>query len=136
MLCRGNRLLAALCATVALAGCGSFATPTRSADVKAIHDLLGKLQAFSRSGDGQRICDELLTVRLAATIASSSRTGSCAKEIRLHTYTPEAVVIVTRVVVQGMAAEAQITIENGVKDVVSLIKYKGEWRIRRIALDR
>ena len=124
---------AVVAAVVVLAGCGGSKGLQMSPDEHAIRGVLSKLESFSRSGDGARICTELFTPRLAASVAQASRTKNCAQEIRAHVFTPRAVVNVNRVAfIDSSTATARITVQGGVKDDVSLVKFKNQWRIRGI----
>jgi hypothetical protein len=129
-------VVAAICAAVALAGCGGGddKKPQPSdPETAAVERVLADLQAASRRGDGKRICNTIFTVKLADSITRSAKSGSCAKEVRKKLFSPQTRITVKSVKVSEPAdATAIVTEQNGNTSKVLLIKQSGQWRIRGV----
>jgi hypothetical protein len=130
---------AALVVGVAAAGSGCGGgddeKPPPPADTEraAVVRVLADLQAASRAGDGDKICNGIFTVRLANSITRSSKSGSCAKEVRRNLFSPRTRFSVKRVdFVDAGDATAVVTEQNGNTSKVFLIKQAGQWRIRGV----
>jgi hypothetical protein len=131
-----RNLLATLAAVVFIVGCGGSGPEGTEPDVtqeNAVRFLLADLQAASRDGDGDRICNEIFTPALADSVTSASKTGSCAREVEQELFTPQ-----TRIVVQDVEIEspteatATVTEQNGNTSEVSLVEQSGEWRVNGV----
>jgi hypothetical protein len=141
---RGRRFLArtttsvAICAA-ALAGCGgsddtsSTTSDAKAADESSVRNVLAQLQQASVAGQGNRICNEIFTPKLADSVTQSAKSGSCAKEVKKNLFSPT-----TRLTVQDVkvtdAANATATIKeaNGNVSTVFLVRQGGIWRIRAV----
>jgi hypothetical protein len=126
-------VLAAFAAVIAITGCGGSAAESGEADVaeeNAVRFVLADLQAASRDGDGDRICNEIFTPALADSVTSASHTGSCAKEVEEELFTPQARIVVQDVEIDTPTeATATVTEQNGNTSEISLIEQSGEWRV-------
>ena len=130
------RLAAGLAALV-FAGCGEDdkAPPASSPadDETAITGVLTQLQNASVAGDGEKICVDIFTEKLAETVAKSAESGSCEQEVEANLFSPK-----TRIEVQNVdvtdAANASATIKeaNGNVSTVFFAKQDGSWRIRSV----
>lgn len=121
------------------AGCGSSdksQTTTAAAQDRVktqINDVIGRLQQASVGGDGKQICNDIFTPKLADSVGSSSKSGSCAKEVKANLFSPT-----TRITVQGVtvvdAANAVATIkeQNGNVSKVFMVLQSDLWRIRAV----
>jgi hypothetical protein len=123
----------------AAGGCGGGGdddakpSPTPERERAAVVRVLADLQAASRAGDGKRICNGIFTVGLANSITRSSKSGSCAKEVRRNLFSPQTRFTVKRVeVTDAAAATAIVTEQNGNTSKVFLIRQAGQWRIRGV----
>jgi len=119
-----------------LTGCGgSDDTPSpRQTDEAAIRKVLNQLQQASVAGDGNRICTQIFTPKLANSVTKSARSGSCAKEVRKNVFSPT-----TRLAVQDInvsnAANATAVIKeasNKHTSTIFFVRQSGRWRIRSI----
>ena len=137
----GVRLAGVLTAAVvvaALAGCGGDNKPTGDTSTKsdnqtAVKQVMADLQAASRAGDGNRICTQIFTPKLADSVTKSSTTGSCAKEVKQKLFSRKAQITVQNVDVPNPAnATATIKEANGNVSNVFLVKQSGRWRIRSV----
>jgi hypothetical protein len=129
-------LAVGLACTAVLAGCGSSdekKNPPADPERVAVARVLADLQAASRAGDGKRVCNAIFTVKLADSITRSSKSGSCAKEVRRNLFSPQTRLLVKRVDVSGPAdASAIVAEQNGNTSKVFLVKQAGKWRIRGV----
>lgn len=132
--------LAAVLACGGLAGCGaSGGTPTTSTaktpigtGQRGVLETVDALQAASRSGDGKKICDEVFTSELAASIKVAAG-HSCSKEVRERLFTPDAAFSVGRDIrIAGRTAEATIREQDDTVSTLSLRQVAGRWQIARI----
>ncbi|MCA1707125.1 MAG: hypothetical protein LC808_29210 [Actinobacteria bacterium] len=131
--------LVALTALVALAGCGGSTGGGPGGgggggdQEDAVRSVLTNLQAASRQGNGNRICNQIFTPKLADSVTSSSKSGSCAKEVKAKVFSPEAKITVEDVTVSDAAnAKATIKEQNGKTSSVFLVKQGDEWRVRSV----
>ena len=98
-----------------------------------VREVLSDLQAASQDGDGERICNELFTPKLAALVSASSDTGSCTAEVKNQLFSPETQIEVQSVdVPDGSNATATVEEANGNVSKVFLVKQDGRWRIRSV----
>jgi hypothetical protein len=140
----GRRLLTGVVVSlsvgiVSLAGCGggsedaSPKSDAKAADETSIRNVLGELQEASKAGEGRRICNEIFTPKLADSVTNSSKSGSCAKEVKRQLFSPTARLTVEAVTVNDPAnATATIKEANGNRSTVFFVKQSGRWRIRSV----
>ena len=129
-----TKSLVTLIAIGAIAGCGGNSGDGGGADQEeAVRSVMTDLQSASREGDGAQICDQIFTPKLADSVTSSAKSGSCAKEVKAKVFSPDAEITVDDVTVSD-AGNAKATIEegNGKTSDVFLVKQGGEWRIRSV----
>ena len=130
--------LAVLSTLCAIAGCSGGSSGGGSAggggnDEGAVRGVMSQLQEASRQGDSNRICNQLFTPKLADSVTSTSKAGSCAKEVKAKLFSPDAKISVDSVDVTDQAnAKATIRERNGKTSRVFLVKQSGEWRIRSV----
>lgn len=119
-----------------LSGCGGSdddRPDPRAADAAAVRTVLGELQEASRGGDGNRICTQIFTPKLADAVAVASRTGSCAQEVKRQLFSPRARLTILDVTVNDPAnATATVREANGNTATLFLLKQGGRWRIRSL----
>ena len=139
-----SALLAAAATSAALAGCGGGSSDdksqkppndasTKSDDATAVKQTMSDLQTASRAGDGERICTQVFTAKLADSVTGSARSGSCAKEVNDKLFSRDAQITVQNVDVPNAAnATATIKEANGNTSTVFLVKQSGRWRIRSV----
>jgi hypothetical protein len=136
----GGVVLAAVVAA-AIAGCGgsggdknsATSTPSNADNTTAVKQVLADLQAASRAGDGNRICTQIFTPKLADSVTKSAKSGSCAKEVRRKLFSKKARITVQNVdVPNAVNATATIKEANGNVSNVFLVKQSGRWRIRSV----
>jgi hypothetical protein len=131
-------LLVALLAVSALAagGCGGSdgnATAKRSGEETAVRKALSNLQAAAVAGNGKRICTDIFTPKLANSVTSSSKSGSCAKEVRRNLFSPTTRLTVQSVTVADKAnATAKVKEASGKMSTVFFVRQSGLWRIRSV----
>jgi hypothetical protein len=124
-------LLLVLAAVGPLAGCGGGGDDS---DRDAVDDVLSSLESASRDGDGARICDEIFTPKLAASVSRSSDSGKCATEVKAKLFSPDAEIDVENINVgDESSATATVKEANGNVSKVFLVKQDGQWRIRGVA---
>ena len=134
MLSLRKKAVLGIALTAALSGCGgSSVKDQQEADSAAINQVLHELQAAGRAGDGHRICDQIFTPKLSDSVTVSSRSGSCATEVRRKLFSPR-----TRFTIQDVTvtdpANGTATVEeaNGNTSNVFFVKQSGRWRIRGV----
>ena len=132
-----TKSLAAVTALVLLAGCGGSSGGGSGGgggdQEDAVRGVMTDLQTASREGDSARICNQIFTPKLADSVTSSSKKGSCAKEVKAKVFSPKAKITVDDVTVSDAAnAEATIKEQNGKTSTVFLVKQGGEWRVRSV----
>ena len=131
--------------TAALAGCGAAratqhrqeargrAAANTTADNTAVKQVMTDLQTASRAGDGKRICTQIFTPKLANSVTTSAKSGSCAKEVRKKLFSRKAQIAVQNVDLPNAAnATAVIKEANGNTSTIFLVKQSGRWRIRSV----
>jgi hypothetical protein len=131
----------ALLALLVLAGCGgasggggpSGGDASGGKEETNVRFVIADLQAASRDGQGDRICNQIFTPKLADSVTSSSESGSCAKEVKQNLFHPRERLVVEDIeLVDPTTATAIVKEPNGKTSRVSLVKQSGEWRIRSI----
>jgi ketosteroid isomerase-like protein len=137
----GARLAGVMAAAVvaaALAGCGGDNKPTGDTSTKsdnetAVKQVMADLQAASRAGDGNRICTQIFTPKLADSVTTSAVSGSCAKEVKAKLFSAKAELAVQNVDITD-AANATATVKEAIGNTstVFLVKQGGRWRIRSV----
>ena len=122
-------LLLVLAALGPLGGCGGGGDSDRD----AVDNVLSNLESASRDGDGARICEEIFTPKLAASVSRSSESGNCAAEVKAKLFSPEAEIDVEDISVgEDSNATATVKEANGNVSKVFLVKQDGQWRIRSV----
>jgi hypothetical protein len=134
---RGSLLaLLAMSASLAVGGCGGSDDDTAdqpSRDETSVRRLLSDLQTAAVAGDGKRICTQIFTPKLAHSVATSSKSGSCAEEVRRNLFSPT-----TRLTVQSVTvadeANATATVKEASRktSTVFLVRQSGRWRVRSV----
>jgi len=133
-------VVAVVTASVALAGCGgasgdnkSAGATSRSDDSAAVKQVMTDLQTASRQGDGNRICTQIFTPKLADSVTKSATSGSCAKETKRNLFSSSAQIGVENIdVPDSVNATATIKEANGNVSNVFLVKQSRRWRIRSV----
>jgi hypothetical protein len=131
-------LIALLAAFGALAvgGCGGSdddVVDQRAADATSVRTVLSDLQAAAVAGDGPRICTAIFTPKLAKSVKTSSKSGSCAEEVRRNLFSPTTKLTVQSVAVADEAnASAKVKEASGETSMVFFVRQSGRWRIRSI----
>lgn len=124
-------VLLALFAVAPLGGC--FGGGNGNNDRAAVDQVMSDLQTASQQGDGGRICNEIFTPKLAALVTKSSKSGSCATEVKAKLFSPKAKIDVQNVdLPAGSSATATVKEANGNVSKVFLVKQGGQWRIRSV----
>jgi len=104
-----------------------------SSDESAVRQVLTDLETASREGDGERICNQIFTPKLANLVTSSSTSGSCATEVKSKLFAPDAQIEVQSVdVTDESNATAIVEEANGNTSTVFLVRQSGVWRIRSV----
>jgi hypothetical protein len=129
--------LVAFAALLALAGCGggSGSGPSeRGNDEEGrVRSVVAELQAASREGDGAKICNRIFTPKLANSVTSASKSGSCAKEVKKNLFDPDVRFLVEDVkIVDPTTATAIVKQSHAKTSKMSFVKQRGEWRIRSV----
>ena len=125
------------CVALASAACSGGLSGSNSGsgqdEEAAVRAVIANLQEAARQGDGNRICNQIFTPKLADSVTASSKTGSCAKEVRAKLFSPKATITVESVGVTGPAdAKATVKENTGKTSNVYLVKQSGEWRVRSV----
>jgi hypothetical protein len=122
--------------TLLAGGCGGSddgATSNRSGVETSVRKVLSGLQAAAVAGDGKRICTQIFTPKLAHSVATSSKSGSCAEEVRRNLFSPATRLTVQSVTVADEAsATATVTEATRKTSTVFLVRQSGHWRIRSV----
>lgn len=122
--------------TLLAGGCGGSddaATSKRSGVETSVRKVLSGLQAAAVAGDGKRICTQIFTPKLARSVATSSKSGSCAEEVRRNLFSPATRLTVQSVTVADEAsATATVTEATRKTSTVFLVRQGGHWRIRSV----
>jgi len=118
------------------AGCGgsdqSKPAPSVSGEQRGVLATVDALQAASRHDDARRICTQLFTKSLAASIRKSSK-RSCEAEVHETLTSPDAQLSVARrITVKGSRATATVHEETGKVSTVTFVRDGGRWRIERV----
>jgi hypothetical protein len=126
-------LVGLLIVAVAAVGVIALRGGSSGSDEDQVRDVLSALQTASRDGDGERICNELFTPKLAALVSASSDAGSCTAEVKNQLFAPDTQIEVQSVEVPD-SSNATATVEeaNGNVSKVFLVKQDGHWRIRSV----
>jgi hypothetical protein len=104
-----------------------------STDAVAVRQVLTDLETASREGDGERICNQIFTPKLANLVTSSSTSGSCATEVKSKLFAPDAQIEIQSVnVTDESNATAIVKEANGNTSTVFLVRQSGVWRIRSV----
>lgn len=134
---RGSLLaLLAMSATLAVGACGGSddgTTGERTGVETSVRRVLSGLHAAAVAGDGKRICTQIFTPKLAHSVATSSKSGSCAEEVRRNLFSPATKLTVQSVTVTG-EANATATVKEASRNTstVFLVRQSGRWRIRSV----
>jgi hypothetical protein len=121
--------------TLSAGGCGggNASGDRQAADEKEVTHVMSDLQAASRAGDGQRICGQIFTPKLADSVTKASKSGNCATEVKKKLFGPDVKITVEHIDVQNPAnATATVKEANGNRSSVFLVKQSGRWRIRSV----
>jgi hypothetical protein len=128
--------LLAVSAALAAGGCGGSdadAVAQRSGPETSVRKALSSLQAAAVAGDGKRICTDIFTPKLASSVTSSSKSGSCAMEVRRNLFSPSTRLTVQSVSVADTAnATAKVKEASGKMSTVFFVRQSGRWRIRSV----
>ncbi len=119
----------------AFVGCGGSDgdQDDREASDAAVRQVLGDLQRASVAGNGDRICTQIFTPKLADSITRSAKSGSCAKEVEANLFSPRTRLTVQDVNVTDPAnATATVREANGNTSTVFFVRQSGRWRIRSV----
>ena len=132
-----RKAVTSLLALAALAACGGATGGPGGGGASEEEDdvrfVMSDLQAASRDGDGDRICNEIFTPKLANSITSASKHGSCAKEVEENLFAPDVRIVVDDVRIDDPTnATAVVKEYNGNVSRVLLAKQGGDWRIRSV----
>jgi len=121
-------------AVAALGGCGgNSASDQKKSDEQAVQQVMADLQSASRAGDGERICTQIFTPKLADSVTKSAKSGSCATEVKSKLFSPKTAITVENVTVPDPAnATATVKEQNGNRSTVFLVKQSGRWRVRSV----
>jgi hypothetical protein len=138
-LLRSDVAALALVMAAAVAGCGGSdddaeeqEPPQISGDQRGILGTIDSLEAASRSGDADQICEELFTEGLVRSIRRASG-HSCQAEVSDTLMSPDAQFSVSRnIEVNGPRAKATIREQNGDVSTIRLVKEGGSWRIEGV----
>jgi hypothetical protein len=121
---------------LAVGGCGGSdddASTQRAGDETSVRRVLSNLQAAAVAGNGKQICADIFTPKLATSVTTSSKSGSCATEVRRNLFSPTTKLTVKSVSVADEAnATAKVTEASGDASTVFLVRQSGLWRIRSI----
>ena len=105
-----------------------------SSDAIAVRQVLTDLESASREGDGERICNQIFTPKLANLVTSSSASGSCGSEVKAKVFSPDAQIEIESVnVTDESNATAIVEEANGNTSTVFLVRQSGVWRIRSVS---
>ena len=130
------RLLAAMVVVLVpvMAGCGGDSEDEGTSDVQAVAKVMSALDTASRAGDGDRICNQLFTPKLANSVSTSSSSGECGQEVKAKLFSPDSEMSVKDIQVPDEAnATATVKETNGNTSRIYLVKQDGQWRIRSVA---
>ena len=114
-----------------VAGCGGD-DDEGSDDQVAVAAVVEELEATSKAGDGQKICDELFTENLAISVQRASG-RSCGEEVAANVAADDASFRIENLAVDGDNATAQLIDQTDQRSDVVFQRQDGGWRIARIA---
>jgi hypothetical protein len=134
---RGSLLaLLTMSGILAVGGCGGSDDERAnkpSGDETSVRRVLSELQTAAVAGDGKRICTQIFTPKLAQSVAASSKSGSCAEEVRRNLFSPTTRLTVQNVTVADEAtATATLQEASRTTSTVFLVRQSGRWRIRSV----
>jgi len=128
--------LVAVFGALAVGGCGGSDDDTndqRADEQASVRGVLSDLQAAAVAGDGKRICTQIFARKLEKSVTTSSKSGSCAEEVRRNLFSPTTKLTVQDVTVADEAnATAAVTESSGKRSTVFLVRQSGRWRIRSV----
>jgi hypothetical protein len=133
--CRSLLALLAVSATLVVVGCGGSddEADRPTGDESSVRRVLSDLQTAAVAGDGTRICTRIFTPKLARSVATASRSGSCAEEVRRNLFSPATRLTVQHVTVADEAnATATVREASRRTSTVFLVRQAGRWRIRSV----
>jgi hypothetical protein len=126
-------LVVAVAVAVVLVTRGAGDDDAGSTNAVAVRQVLTDLETASREGDGERICNQIFTPKLANRVTSSSASGSCATEVKSKLFSADAQIEVQSVnVTDESNATAIVKEANGNTSTVFLVRQSGVWRIRSV----
>lgn len=126
-------LVVAVAVAVVLVTRGAGDDDASGTDAAAVRQVLTDLESASREGDGERICNQIFTPKLANLVTSSSASGSCATEVKSKLFSADAQIEVQSVnVTDESNATAIVKEANGNTSTVFLVRQSGLWRIRSV----
>jgi hypothetical protein len=136
-LARGSLIaLLAVFGALTIGGCGGSnddAADQRASDETSVRKALSDLQTAAVAGDGNQICTAIFTPKLAKSVKTSSKSGSCAEEVRRNLFSPTTKLTVQSVAVTDEAnASARVKEASGDTSMVFFVRQSGRWRIRSI----
>jgi hypothetical protein len=130
---RFRLLIAVLALSAGGCGGGNASGDRQATDEKEVTRVMSDLQTASRAGDGQRICGQIFTPKLANSVTKASKSGNCATEVKKKLFSPRVKITVEHVDVQNPAnATATVKEAKGNRSSVFLVKQSGRWRIRSV----
>jgi hypothetical protein len=137
LLARGSLVpLLAVFGALAVGSCGGSdddAADQRAGAETSVRKALSDLQAASVAGDGNRICTAIFTPKLAQSVKTSSKSGSCAEEVRRNLFSPTTKLTVQSVSVADESnASAKVKEASGETSTVYFVRQSGRWRIRSV----
>jgi hypothetical protein len=134
---RTGKRAALLLVVLTVAACGGASSNSQTGSGQdedaAVRAVIANLQQAARQGDGNRICTEIFTAKLADSVTASSKGGSCAKEVKSKLFSPKTTLTVETVDVTGPTdAKATVKENTGKTSNIFLVKQGGEWRVRSV----
>jgi hypothetical protein len=122
-----------------LAGCGDDepvtprqASPSISGGQRGVLETIDALQTASRKGDGETICGDIFTAKLARSVEAAAK-RSCAEEVREELFSPKAEISVSRdIKVNGDEATATVREQNGRVSKLFMVRHEGRWQVDRV----
>jgi len=126
-----------------LAGCGDDepaapqqSSPSVSGGQRGVLETIDALQTASRKGDGDTICGDIFTAKLARSVEAAAK-RSCAEEVREQLFSPKAEISVGRdIKVNGDEATATVREQNGQVSKLFMIRHQGRWQVDRVVPQR
>jgi len=99
---------------------------------KKVAVVVDYLSAASRSGDGERICNELFTRNLSTSVAKTSK-KSCPDEITKKLFDEDARYNIDDIAVTGNKATVRVTDQVNRESVLQMVNENGAWKIAKIS---